>query len=348
MKSLNHYKKPIRRILVRSTNWIGDAIMTTPAVRAIADNFPQAHITLLAKPWVVPVFEYSPHIDQFMIYDEATKYKGLSGKFQLINDIRDQQFDIAFLLQNAIEAAILVFGAGVPNRVGYNTDARGLLLNYSIDCTKEIKKIHQTRYYVHMLEKAGLANSGFDLELHVGLSDKKYAWKFLNRQDKGSDIKWIGINPSATYGNAKQWFPERFAQLADRICDNYSAGILIFGGPKDRDLGEEVRQTMRHPAINLSGETSLGQAIAFIQQCNAFVTNDSGLMHIACALKTPLVAIFGSTNPVTTGPIGSNAHIVQVKTPCSPCLLTDCPKAHHACMDAVDVDMVFQTVKDLL
>jgi heptosyltransferase-2 len=348
MKILTKSNKNIRRIIIRSTNWIGDAIMTTPAIRAIGHFFPHAHITLLAKPWVVPVFEHSPYIDQFLIYDETTRHKGISGKIQLIKDIRNQQFDTAILLQNAIEAAILVFGAGINNRVGYNTDARGLLLNYSVKCTKEIKKIHQTRYYVHMLEKAGIPNSDFDLELYVGASDRTYAWKFLNQHDDHPDTRWIGINPSATYGNAKQWFPERFAQLADRICDHYRSGILIFGGPKDRDLGEKVRHMMHHPAINLAGETSLGQAIAFIQQCHVFITNDSGLMHIASALKTPLIAIFGSTNPITTGPIGKTSHIVQVKTNCSPCLLTDCPKTHHACMDAVTVDMVFQKVKDLL
>ncbi len=322
--------------------------MTSPAIRAIGNFFPHAHIALLAKPWVVPVFEHSPHIDHIMIYDESHRHKGLKGKIQLINDLRAQKFDTAILLQNAIEAAILVYFAGIPNRVGFNTDARGLLLNYPIDCTTEIKQIHQTHYYVHMLEGAGITNAGFDLELHVGQSDRQYAWKRLNSYNNHPDIQWIGINPSATYGNAKQWFPERFAQLADRICEQYRAGILIFGGPKDRELGENVRHMMHHPAINLAGKTSLGQAMALIQQCQIFVTNDSGLMHIACALNTPLIAIFGSTNPITTGPLGKNSHIVQVATPCSPCLLTDCPKTHHVCMDSVSVDRVFQTALRVL
>jgi len=348
MKLLANSHRSIRRIMIRSTNWIGDGIMTTPAIRAIRKNFPNAHITLLSKPWVAPVFQYSPHIDRIMIYDANGCHSGLKGKIRLIQDIRNQNFDTAILLQNAIEAAILVFLAGVKCRVGFNTDARGMLLTHPVPISKEIKSIHQTHYYVNMLESAGLSNDGHYLELFIGTEDRISAYKFLHKLNASPNIRWIGMNPSATYGTAKQWFPKRFAQLADRIAQDDHTGILIFGGPKDRQLGEHVCDLMQSPAINLAGKTTLGMAMAIIQQCKAFITNDSGLMHIACALQTPLVAIFGSTNPITTGPIGKNAHIVQVKAPCSPCLLTNCPKKHHICMDAVSVDRVYQKVKGLL
>jgi heptosyltransferase-2 len=348
MKHLANFHRSLRQIMIRSTNWIGDAIMTTPAIRAIRKNFPHAHITLLAKPWVAPVFQYSPHIDHIMIYDANGNHSGLSGKIRLIQDIRTQNFDSAILLQNAIEAAILAFLAGIECRVGFNTDARGMLLTHAVPISKAIKRIHQTQYYVKILESVGIANAGHHLELYVGTEDRISAYKYLHKLNPSPDIRWIGLNPSATYGTAKQWFPERFAQLADRIAKNCHAGILIFGGPQDRQLGEKVCDMMQSPAINLAGQTTLGMAMALIQQCHAFVTNDSGLMHIACALQTPLVAIFGSTNPITTGPVGKSSHIVQVKAPCSPCLLTNCPKKHHMCMDAVSVDMVYQKVEDVL
>jgi len=348
MKPLAQFHRSIRRIMIRSTNWIGDAIMTTPAIRAIRKTFPHANITLLAKPWVVPVFQYSPHIDQIMIYDAHGCHSGLKGMAQLVQDIRAQQFDTAILLQNAIEAAILSFLGGIERRIGFNTDARGLLLTHAVPISKAIKKIHQTRYYVQMLESVGIQNSGLDLELFIGLSDRVSAYRFLQKINSSKDFQWVGMNPSATYGTAKQWFPKRFAQLADRIARNHHAGILIFGGPKDRQLGEQVCEMMQTPAVNLAGQTTLGMAMALIQQCRTFITNDSGLMHIACALQTPLVAIFGSTNPITTGPIGKNSHIVQVRTSCSPCLLTDCPKDRHLCMEAVNVDKVYQKVEALL
>jgi len=348
MKPFAQSHRSIRRMLIRSTNWIGDAIMTTPAIRAIRKNFPHTHITLLAKPWVVPVFQYSPHVDHIMIYDSNAYHAGLKGKISLIQDIRDQNFDASILLQNAIEAAIITSLAGIKRRVGFNTDARGLLLTHGVPISKAIKRIHQTSYYVQMLESVGIQNSGLDLELFLGLADRLSAYRRLQKINPSPDIRWIGMNPSATYGSAKQWFPKRFAQLADRIARNHHAGILIFGGPKDQKLGERVCEMMQTPAVNLAGQTSLGMAMALIQKCHAFITNDSGLMHIACALQTPLVAIFGSTNPITTGPIGKNSQIVQVKTPCSPCLLTECPKKYHICMDAVSVDMVYQKVEAML
>jgi len=341
-------KKRTHRILIRSTNWIGDAIMTTPAIRAIRKHFLHAQITLLAKPWVAPVFAYSPHVDHIMIYDANNIHDGIKGKWQLIQDIKSKKFDTAILLQNAVEAAILSFFAGIPYRLGYNTDARGMLLSHAVPCTRAIKDVHQTQYYVQMLESVGIPNDGYHLELHTGVTDRHQAYQLLQKIDSSRTIRWIGLNPSATYGTAKQWFPKRFAALADRICDQYHAGILIFGGPKDQELGDHVCNMMQHPAINLAGKTTLGMAMALIQQCHAFITNDSGLMHIACALNTPLIAIFGSTNPITTGPLGINSHIVQQKSPCSPCLLTDCPKSHHICMDAVDVDSVFQKLEGLL
>jgi len=348
MKPLANFHRSIRWIMIRSTNWIGDAIMTTPAIRAIRKNYPHAHITILAKPWVAPVFQFSPYVDHIMPYDANGSHSGLKGKIQLIQDLRNQKFDTAILLQNAIEAAILSFCAGIERRVGFNTDARGLLLTHPIPITKAIKSIHQTRYYLQMLESAGITNDGLDLDLFIGTEDRVSAYRFLKKINSSPDIRWIGMNPSATYGTAKQWFPKRFALLADRIARDFHAGILIFGGPKDIQLGEQVCEMMQTPAVNLAGQTTLGMAMAMIQQCHAFITNDSGLMHIACALQTPLVAIFGSTNPITTGPIGKNSHIVQVKAPCSPCLLTDCPKKDHICMEAVNVDMVYQKVEALL
>jgi heptosyltransferase-2 len=348
MKPLVNIHRLIRRIVIRSTNWIGDAIMTTPAVRSIRKNFPHAHITLLAKPWVMPVFQYSPYIDDIMHYDANGCHSGLQGKIQLIKDISARQFDTAILLQNAIEAAILTFCARIDRRIGFNTDARGMLLTHAVPISKDIKRIHQTQYYVKMLELAGIQNAGLNLELFIGTQDRVSAYRFLKEINSSPEIRWIGLNPSATYGTAKQWFPQRFAQLADRIAKEYHAGILIFGGPKDRELGEQVCEIMQMPAVNMAGQTTLGMAMALIQQCHAFITNDSGLMHIACALQTPLVAIFGSTNPITTGPIGPNSHIVQVETPCSPCLLTECPEKHHICMDGVSVDMVYRKVEELL
>jgi heptosyltransferase-2 len=156
MDNRTRMKLKSKRLLIRSTNWIGDAIMTTPAVRAIRRNFPGARISMLAKPWVVPVFAHSPHVDEIIVFDANGRHRTVGGKIRLARELRQYRFDTAIFLQNAIEAALIAFLAGIPRRIGFDTDARRLLLTDPVRCTRSIKRIHQTGYYLAMLEGAGL------------------------------------------------------------------------------------------------------------------------------------------------------------------------------------------------
>jgi len=322
--------------------------MTTPAVRTIRKRFPNAHISLLAKPWVVPVFKNSKHIDRLLIYDDKGRHKGLFGKFRLAKDLRKYNFDAAILLQNAFEAALITFLAGIPLRIGYNTDARQILLTHAIPCTKNIKREHQTKYYLNILKGIGIEAEGQDLYLKLSQNDRSRAEQILHEHDISINDAFVGINPSATFGPAKQWPSDRFARLADKLQSVSDARVVIFGGPNDKNLGENISQKMQHRPIDLSGKTSLGEAMALIDKCALFITNDSGLMHVAAALNVPLVAIFGSTNSVATGPLGINSRVVQIPMDCSPCLKSECPKGHLNCMDQISVEMVFKVVKEML
>ncbi|MFC1830249.1 lipopolysaccharide heptosyltransferase II [Thermodesulfobacteriota bacterium] len=338
----------VRKLLVRSTNWIGDAIMTTPAVRAIRNNFPHSEISMLAKPWVSPVFENSPHVDRVINYDGEGKHRGFLGKIRLAKELRTDAFDAAILLQNAFEAAFITFLAGIPVRIGYNTDGRRLLLTHPVSCGPEIRAVHQTRYYLNILTGVGLKDGSQELYYAVSEEQKARAEDILRKHGIKREDRLVGINPSATFGPAKQWPPERFARLADRLHRFSDAQIIVFGGPDDRRLGEHVSRIMRHKPIDLSGRTRLEEAMALIRRCNLFVTNDSGLMHVAAALNVPLIAVFGSTNSTTTGPWSKNSKVVQVPIPCSPCLKPECPEDHLDCMNKIDVDMVFNVAKTML
>jgi heptosyltransferase-2 len=341
-------RKAIKRLLIRSTNWIGDAIMTTPAVRAIRHNFPDAHIGMLAKPWVAPVFAHSPHVDEIVVFEAGGRHAGVGGTLRLAKDLRAQRYDAAILLQNAIEAAIITFLAGIPRRIGFDTDGRRLLLTQPVRRTRAIKSIHQTGYYLKILEGAGLLTGPPTLELHLNPTDTRRAAQMLAEFGIAPDRPLIGLNPSATFGPAKQWFPERYAALGDRLNQELGALILIFGGPSDRELGQTICRRMAAPAFDLSGRTSLGEAMALIDCCTAFVTNDSGLMHVAAALNTPLVAVFGSTNSTTTSPFSDTSRIVRAPIPCSPCMRPVCPLGHMNCMRQVSVAMVADAVRDLI
>ena len=345
MKDL--HSKQIKQILIRSTNWVGDAVITTPAIRAVRKNFPEAKISLLAKPWVAPIFYNNPYIDNILIYDAAGKHKGLSGILRLSKELRKEKFDLAILLQNAFEAALIAFLAGIPNILGYNTDARSLLLTHCICLKPALKSVHQIDYYLGILEGASLKSDGRHLTLVVTDEERKHAEKILAKHGITGKDRLIGINPGAVFGSAKRWFPERYAALSVKLQKYSGAGIAIFGGPGEMALGQHISELMGNRCVNFCGKTSLREAVALIERCQLFITNDSGLMHVAAALDTPQIAIFGSTDHVTTSPGSPGSRIIRAPVPCSPCLKPDCP-IDHRCMKNITVDMVYDAAVALL
>ncbi|MCG8568055.1 MAG: lipopolysaccharide heptosyltransferase II [Desulfobacterales bacterium] len=336
------------RILIRAANWVGDAIMTTPVVRALRKNYPNAHITVLAKPWVVPVYAHNPHVDEVMVYENNGRHRMGLGTLRLARDMRARSFDLAILMQNAFEAALLAFLAGIPERVGYNTDGRTPLLKPAIPMDKALKREHLIEYYKGILHGAGLESDGSAMDLYMSQGDKDFAKSYLEERgliEAGKPV--LGINPGATGGTAKRWFPQRYAELAGKLARKYKTRVLIFGGPADRELGEEIVAMAPDCCINAAGATSLGQAFALIGQCNLFVTNDSGLMHAAAAQDVPQVAVMGSTDYIATAPFSKAAVMVREPVHCSPCMKADCP-TDHACMAGITADRVFGTGVEIL
>jgi len=335
------------KIMIRAANWVGDAIMTTPVIRAVRKNFPKATIIVLAKSWVIPVYENNPYVDKIMVYDSHKRHKKGFGTLKLAKDLREYQFDLAILMQNAFEAGLLSFLAGIKERVGYNTDARGFLLNRNIKLNSALKKGHLSDYYISILKGASLADDGRKLDLFLSESDRDFAKHFLETRKFDLSRPIIGINPGATGGTAKRWFPERYAELCKKLAQKFKVKILIFGGPADIELGDYIAGLSKESAINIAGTTSLGQAFALIEKCSLFVTNDSGLMHAAAALNINQVAVIGPTDYIATPPSNENSIMVRVPVPCSPCREDICP-TDHECMDKISVDMVMETCKALL
>lgn len=337
-------REGIDSIIIRGTNWIGDAILTLPAMASIRSTYPRAHIAVLAKPWVADIYKLFSDVDEVIIYEN--KYDTPAGVFRLANMLKKRAFGAAILLQNAIESAIIAFAAGIPLRAGYNSDGRGLLLTHSVKRTKKIKKAHQIDYYLEMVKALGCVpvNREMRLETRLNPQDAQYIVKKYI-PETGKTI--IGIAPGATYGPAKRWLPERFASVADKLSDSFPMQGIIFGSKSDCEIAEEVGGAARNELINLAGKTNLLEAIYLISQCRLFISNDSGLMHIAGALNIPTVAIFGSTNPVTTSPAGSKTIIVHQDVDCSPCLEKTCP-TDFRCMALISVENVFAAAQTLL
>jgi heptosyltransferase-2 len=340
-------RSTIKKILVRSTNWVGDVVMTLPALETVGECFPECHVSVLAKPWVAPLFEGHPVVDDVITYNKSNGvFSGIKDIFRLSSELKKQQFDLAILFQNAFEAALIVKLAGIQHRVGFNTDHRGFLLTDTVPMQFNFKRDHQIGYYQDILKHLGCQCEERDPELYISEKNRIKADELLKSIGIKEGETVLGLSPGAIFGPAKRWPPDRFASIGDLAEENWNAKVILFGSNKEKDICSKVSEQMKTRPFNLCGRTGLGEAIALIKRCNFFVTNDSGLMHVAGALKIPLVAIFGSTNPYATGPRGSQAVVIQHETDCSPCLKQECP-TDFRCMLDVEADEVWTALQKL-
>ena len=340
-------KKRIGRILVRSTNWVGDAVMTIPALEAIKENFPASNLTVLARPWVIPLLENNPGVDQVLPFKKGKGF--LSNIVEVIRAaslIRGLGFDLALLFQNAFEAALLTCLGGIRFRVGYNTDGRRLLLSHAVIRDREILRQHQVEYYLGILRAFGWEAPSKDPSLHVAEKEMWAARTILSSHGIEEGDFVVGLSPGAIYGPAKRWPIERFALIGDWAAERWGARVLVMGSQTEKSLGENLGRLMKHHPVNLCGSTTLGEAMALIKRCRLFVSNDSGLMHVAAALRVPTVAVFGSTDPVATGPRGDTARIVRRPIACSPCLRPECP-TDYRCMLSIGAEEVWKEMERL-
>ena len=318
--------------------------MTTPAVRTIRENFPDAEITMLAQPWMADVFAASPHVDKIIHYEKKGLHRGLSGMFRLARLLRGKQFDMAILLQNAFEAAFVARLAGIPVRAGYRRDGRSLLLTHGVSIRDDIRKKHQVFYYQALLQDLGLTPGPDELFLRLSDEDMHFARKF--KQDLAGG-PFIGINPGAAFGPAKCWPADRYGEMAAKLYRRHGAQFVVFGTQADVETVATITSYGDDFIHGLAGKTTLAQAMALIGVCDAFVTNDSGLMHVGAATSTPLVAIFGSTDSVATGPFSERAVVLQKKLACSPCLKKTC-SLDFKCMLDISVEEVAEAVSKLI
>jgi len=330
-------------ILIRGVNWVGDAVMTMPAIRAIKRADPESILTLLVKPWVAPLFEKDPFIDKTIRYEES--HSGVLGKFQLARVLREENFSRAILLQNAFDAAITAWLARIPERIGYARDARGLLLTHALPHKGEDRNMHHIDYYLKLLESVGIPSAGKDTWIYLGLEER------LEARDKLSSLKRpiLGINPGASYGSAKQWLPERFSEVARRTIEELGGSVVIFGGPGEISIASDIAKPLKEheqagKLLKMAGKTSLRELMAQMSECDVVLSNDSGPMHIADALAVPLVAIFGSTSPELTGPRKPSSHVIKADMDCAPCFKRKCPDKGLACMESINPDEVFESI----
>ena len=339
------------RILVRATNWVGDAVMSLPALEAIRTRFPEAHISILARPWVADLYEGEPFADRVISLNTGRGAGDWASKWRAAQSLRRERFDCAILLQNAFEAAMFAWLAGIPRRIGYDRDARGWLLTdpIPVPARGEIPR-HERFYYLAMLQRAGILEGDLlDPPVRFSRSAELRSEGPRHLSESGFEGPVIGVSPGAAFGTAKRWDAERFANAAARIAEELKCGVAVFGSAGERDLCEQVARRVQAQGLRVrsfAGQTTLRAFIELVAGCLLYLTNDSGAMHVACALDVPTVAVFGSTDEDATGPTSRFATVVRERVECSPCLLRECP-IDHRCMTRVSVDRVVDAALSL-
>jgi len=331
------------KILIRATNWVGDAILALPALRVVRERFSDAEIAILARPYVADIYRDQEICNELIAYDPKGLHAGISGRERLASELRGRKFDVALLLQNAFDAAWLAWRANIPERIGYARDGRTFFLTKAVPVPGpgEIPT-HEKFYYLELLRRAGWLDSVADesfISLRVPEEKRRSADEFFRNSGVRQGVLRIAIGAGASYGSAKCWPPARFAEMANRGQSRADADVILFGTAAEASVSAAISAEMCHPPIDLTGKTAIADLPALLSQCHLFIGNDSGAMHVAAAVGLPIVAVFGPTDPFGTAPVTPRCSIVQQKPYCSPCFLRRCP-TDHRCMTAVTADMV--------
>lgn len=325
-------------ILVRAPNWIGDAVICLPALEALHRLYPGRPITVVAKPRVVPVFEHAPYIENIIEYADRGRHSGIIGKLRLATEIKKKRFGLAVLFQNAFDAAFLSFISGIPKRIGYGRDLRSPLLTTAIKATPEIKKEHQVFYYLHIIEALGAKLPLKNPIPRLSISKVEQNWADIFLKENGLVGRLLaGAAPGASFGQAKRWPPQAFADALANVAKRNKTTTLIFGGPDDTAACDAVYAGLAgQERLNLCNKLTLAESMTLMTRCAVFITNDSGPMHLAAALGVPTVAVFGSTDPALTGPLGANVSVLTNAMECSPCFKRECRHGHYKCLTTID------------
>ena len=334
------------KIVVRGANWIGDSVMSVPALRALRQLFPDDEIALHTRSWAEGIFRDADFIDRILTYERPeSSLKEVMGQARAL---KNERFDLAIIFPNSFASALTARFAGIPRRFGFSKEGRRLVLTDPVPIPEWKSTRHEAYYYLELVRAVengvlGTDSSArYETTTDLPVSDARQAdtRDFLTR--KGVDLSRpiVALGPGSTNSMAKRWPYERFATVADLLHKEKAANIILLGGPDDVEVAAKISAMSSASLLDLTAKTSLGDAADILSVCDLMISNDMGLAHLAPAVGTATLVIFGPTNPVTTRPFSELAQVLRVEVECSPCMLRECP-IDHRCMERVTVEQVF-------
>ncbi len=340
------------RILIILPNWVGDLVLATPALRALRERFPAARLTGVAKEHIAEVLSGGDWLDDLVFWPAGgSRPMRRQGFLGLAGDLRDERFDVALLLTNSFRSALLARLAGIPRRIGYDREGRGLLLTDKLLPHKFDGKYVPTpmiRYYNAIARYLGCRDVPERPELFTTPEQDAIAAAAVEAAGAGAGQPLVVINPGASFGPAKCWLPERFAEVGDRLIRECRAAVFIACGPKEVDVARQVAGRMSEKVTVLDDPVMrLGPLKALVRRANLLITNDTGPRHFANAFGTPVVTVFGPTDPEWTRTDAPNERSLMVPVDCGPCMKRVCP-LDHRCMIRISGDKVFEVARSLL
>lgn len=337
------------RILLIRTDRIGDVLLSTPAIKAVRDAYPQAHIAIIVRPYAEDIVDGNPYLDEVILYDKDGGHKGIFATIGFAMRLRKKKFDLAIILHPTNRSNIIPFLAGIPERLGYDRKW-GIFLTKKIKDVKHLGEKHEVDYNLDLLRHIGIEAKDKGLYMPVKSEDEKIIERFFSLNGLSGKDLIIAVHPGASCPS-KRWSAYRFGRLSDELIEKFKAKIVIIGGPSDVKIVQEVKTGMLNQPITLSEEHSLGEVAALLKRCRVFISNDSGPVHIAVAVGTPVISIFGRADPGLSpnrwGPVGPNDIVIHKDAGCKECLAHNC-KINFKCLDTITVEDVLSAAESLL
>ena len=339
-----------KRIIIIRMDRIGDVVLSTPAIKAVREAYPDSKITVLVGSYAKEVIEGNPYIDEVITYDKSGNEKGLLGNIRFIAGLENRKFDLAIMLHPKNSSHIFAYLARIPQRLGYDKKL-GLLLTKKIPHTKQYGLRHEIDYALSLLSYINIGSSDRSLYMPVSTPSEEKIKNLFDKNGISHSDPVIAIHPAASC-RSRRWSLERFAKVSDALAEKYGARIIIISGPgDDKVMGDKVAGLMKSKVLNLSGKTSISDLASLLRRSLLLISNDSGPVHISCAVGTPVISIFSrkdrGISPERWGPTGKRDIVLHKDALCKICLAHNC-KIGFKCLDMISVEDVLTAADKIL